>query len=98
MYRGETRMSEKCIACYPRVEGKDPVTKGRRMEARCMAACVGKIRMNGLLTGDYKKPDPKNPMDWLVHIYTKSHCLFTRSLVQSLIFTTYRQGGLLEAI
>ena len=69
MYRGETRISEKCIACYPRVEGKDPVTKGRRMEARCMAACVGKIRLNGLLTGDYKNPDPKNPMDWLIHIH-----------------------------
>jgi nitrate reductase beta subunit len=69
MYRGETRMSEKCIGCYPRVEGKDPITKGRRMEARCMAACVGKIRLNGLLTGDYKKPDPKNPMDWMIHIH-----------------------------
>ncbi len=69
MYRGETRMSEKCIACFPRVEGKDPITKGRRMEARCMAACVGKIRLNGLLSGDYKKPDPKNPMDWMIHIH-----------------------------
>ena len=27
MYRGETRMSEKCIACYPRVEGKIPLQK-----------------------------------------------------------------------
>ena len=24
MYRGTTRVSEKCIACYPRIEGKDP--------------------------------------------------------------------------
>ncbi|MEE8329647.1 MAG: 4Fe-4S dicluster domain-containing protein [Thermodesulfovibrionia bacterium] len=68
MYRGETRVSEKCIACYPRVEGKDPVTKGRRMEARCMSACVGKIRLNGLLTGDPEKPDPKNPMDFLIRV------------------------------
>jgi nitrate reductase beta subunit len=69
MYRGETRITEKCIACYPRIEGKDPVTKGRRMEARCMAACVGKIRLNGLLTGDREKADPKNPMDWLIKIH-----------------------------
>jgi nitrate reductase beta subunit len=68
MYRGETRVTEKCIACYPRVEGKDPVTKGRRMEARCMSACVGKIRLNGLLTGDPEKADPKNPMDFLIKI------------------------------
>ncbi len=69
MYRGETRITEKCIACYPRVEGKDPVTKGRRMEARCMVACVGKIRLNGLITGDYKKPDPNNPIDWMIRIH-----------------------------
>ncbi len=48
MYRGTTRVSEKCIACYPRVEGKDPLTGGEPMETRCMAACVGKIRMQGL--------------------------------------------------
>jgi nitrate reductase beta subunit len=45
MYRGTTRVSEKCIACYPRIEGKDPLTGGEPMETRCMAACVGKIRM-----------------------------------------------------
>lgn len=39
------------------------------MEARCMAACVGKIRLNGLLTGDREKADPKNPMDWLIRIH-----------------------------
>src|SRR5207237_886250 len=49
MYRGTTRVSEKCIACYPRVEGKDPLTGGEPMETRCMAACVGKIRMQGLV-------------------------------------------------
>src|SRR3989454_271409 len=37
MYRGTTRVSEKCIACYPRVEGKDPLTGGEPMETRCMA-------------------------------------------------------------
>ena len=49
MYRGTTRVSEKCIACYPRIEGKDPLTGGEPMETRCMAACVGKIRMQSLM-------------------------------------------------
>jgi len=41
IYRPSTRTSEKCIACYPRVEGTDPVTNGLPMETRCMSACVG---------------------------------------------------------
>jgi nitrate reductase beta subunit len=49
MYRGTTRTSEKCIACYPRVEGNDPLSDGVPMETRCMAVCPGKIRLNGLL-------------------------------------------------
>src|SRR2546430_6969347 len=49
MYRGPPRVSEKCIACYPRIEGKDPLTGGEPMETRCMAACVGKIRMQSLV-------------------------------------------------
>ena len=55
MYRGTTRVSEKCIACYPRVEGKDPLTGGEPMETRCMAACVGKIRMQGLVEGGRRR-------------------------------------------
>jgi nitrate reductase beta subunit len=61
MYRAQTRISEKCIACYPRIEGKDPITKGRPMEARCMTACIGKIRLQGFLDDN-----PKNPLTWLI--------------------------------
>ncbi|MCC7261090.1 MAG: nitrate oxidoreductase subunit beta [Candidatus Latescibacteria bacterium] len=49
MYRGNTRISEKCIGCYPRVEGSDPESEGEPMETRCMAACIGQIRMQGLV-------------------------------------------------
>ena len=49
MYRGTTRTSEKCVACYPRVEGSDPLSEGVPMETRCMAVCPGKIRLNGLV-------------------------------------------------
>ncbi|TAK58289.1 MAG: nitrate oxidoreductase subunit beta [Dehalococcoidia bacterium] len=49
MFRSTTRVSEKCIGCYPRVEGTDPLTAGLPMETRCMSACVGKIRLQGLV-------------------------------------------------
>jgi nitrate reductase beta subunit len=70
MYRATTRVSEKCVGCYPRVEGSDPLTEGLPMETRCMAVCPGKIRMQGLVevdpkTGDWK-PDPQNPLYYLV--------------------------------
>lgn len=61
MYRGLTRVSEKCIACYPRIEGRDSLTDGRPMETRCMSACVGQIRLQGFLDDN-----PKNPMTWLI--------------------------------
>jgi nitrate reductase beta subunit len=71
MYRPTTRVSEKCIACYPRLEGKDPETKGEPMETRCMAACIGQIRMNGLIDVDDAgawKEDRQNPLYYLVHV------------------------------
>ncbi len=51
MYRPTTRVSEKCVACYPRIEGRDPEISpnGEPAETRCMASCVGKIRMQGLV-------------------------------------------------
>ncbi len=61
MYRGLTRVSEKCIACYPRIEGRDPISEGRPMETRCMTACVGQIRLQGFLDDN-----PKNPITWLI--------------------------------
>ncbi len=70
MYRPTTRISEKCIACYPRLEGKDPETNGQPMETRCMAACIGQIRMNGLVQveedGKWAE-DRQNPLYFLVH-------------------------------
>jgi nitrate reductase beta subunit len=70
MYRPTTRTSEKCVGCFPRIEGKDPSISptGAPAETRCMAACVGKIRLQGLVK---KNPDgtwaddPKNPLHYL---------------------------------
>ncbi|MDP6085610.1 MAG: 4Fe-4S dicluster domain-containing protein [Nitrospinota bacterium] len=70
MYRVNTRTSEKCVACYPRLEGKEELSGGIPWETRCMTSCVGKIRMQGLVdidskTGDWAD-DPQNPIYFLV--------------------------------
>jgi nitrate reductase beta subunit len=71
MYRGNTRVSEKCIACYPRVDGKDPESGGVPLETRCMAACIGQIRMQGLVKlnrdGTWAE-DRRHPLYYLVHV------------------------------
>ena len=71
MYRPSTRTSEKCIGCYPRVEGSDPLTEGLPMETRCMTACIGKIRLQGLVKvgpdGQWLQ-DRQNPLYYLVHV------------------------------
>lgn len=71
LYRGTTRTSEKCIACYPRVEGTDPESDGVPMETRCMAACVGQVRMQGLVkvNDDASWVDDRyNPLYYLIHV------------------------------
>jgi len=56
-YNSVTRISEKCIACFPLIEnGRIP---------RCFETCIGKIRIAGFIS----KPDsPRadNPIDYLV--------------------------------
>jgi nitrate reductase / nitrite oxidoreductase, beta subunit len=62
---------KKCIACYPRIEGKDALTAGEPMETRCMTACVGKIRLQGLVRvnedGSWAE-DRENPLYHLVKV------------------------------
>ena len=71
MYRPTTGTSEKCIGCYPRIEGKDPTISptGAPAETRCMTACVGKIRLQGLVQidddGQWTK-NPSNPLYFLI--------------------------------
>jgi nitrate reductase beta subunit len=58
MFNLETRISEKCIGCYPKVEnGEMP---------QCVTNCIGKIRLHGFVsTPEQAKKD--NPIDYLVH-------------------------------
>lgn len=71
MYRGTTRTSEKCVACYPRVEGSDPLSDGVPMETRCMAVCPGKIRLNGLVDiaqdGSWVN-NPSHPLYYMIQV------------------------------
>ncbi|MCZ7646165.1 MAG: nitrate oxidoreductase subunit beta [Planctomycetota bacterium] len=71
MYRATTRVSEKCIACYPRIEGTDPQAEGVPLETRCMSACIGQIRLQGLVElnadGSWKH-DPSNPLYYMVKV------------------------------
>ncbi|MEW5974775.1 MAG: 4Fe-4S dicluster domain-containing protein [Acidobacteriota bacterium] len=71
LYRGTTRTSEKCVACFPRLEGQDSAITpdGMPIETRCMSACVGKIRMQGFVKvaqdGTWAK-DYDNPIYYMV--------------------------------
>ena len=54
-----TGTSEKCIACFPKIE--------EGIQPQCFVNCIGKIRLAGWIS----KPDqarPDNPIDYLVHI------------------------------
>jgi nitrate reductase beta subunit len=54
-----TGTSEKCIACYPKIE--------QGLQPQCFVNCIGKIRMAGYIS----KPEdarPDNPIDYLVHL------------------------------
>lgn len=58
MYNTYTRVSEKCIGCYPAVEeGYQPM---------CVQNCIGKIRVMGFINPPWTARED-NPVDYLVH-------------------------------
>ena len=58
MYNPHTRVSEKCVGCYPAVE------KG--LQPMCVQNCIGKIRIMGFINPPWKARED-NPIDYLVH-------------------------------
>ena len=58
MYNIATRVSEKCIACFPRVE--------QGLQPYCTAGCIGRIRINGWIHSP-EEADLESPVDFLVH-------------------------------
>jgi len=58
MFNVETRISEKCVGCYPKIErGEMP---------QCVTNCIGKIRLNGFMSMP-DKSKKENPVDYLIH-------------------------------
>ena len=56
LYRPTTRACPRSASRATRVEGKDPeADRAYRMETRCMAACIGQVRMQG--TGEDGSPN-----------------------------------------
>jgi nitrate reductase beta subunit len=54
-----TGTSEKCIACFPKIE--------MGLQPQCFVNCIGKIRFAGWISRpDQARPD--NPLDFLVHV------------------------------
>ncbi|MBS1831996.1 MAG: dehydrogenase [Acidobacteria bacterium] len=54
-----TGTSEKCIACFPKIE--------QGIQPQCFVNCIGKIRLAGWIS-KHDEARPDNPMDYLVHI------------------------------
>ncbi|NUQ62034.1 MAG: dehydrogenase [Pirellulales bacterium] len=54
-----TGTSEKCIACYPKIE--------QGIQPQCFVNCIGKIRLAGWISTPEKARED-NPIDYLVHV------------------------------
>ena len=55
-----TGTSEKCIACYPKLE--------QGVQPQCFETCIGKIRLTGFLSPRPEDAREDNPLDYLVHV------------------------------
>ncbi|HXV76125.1 MAG TPA: 4Fe-4S dicluster domain-containing protein, partial [Candidatus Polarisedimenticolaceae bacterium] len=53
-----TGTSEKCIACFPKIE--------QGLQPQCFENCIGKIRLAGWISPP-ERSRPDNPIDYLVH-------------------------------
>lgn len=58
MFRAYTQKSEKCISCFPGVEGG--------LQTQCVINCIGRIRLFGFKSA-FNNPRQDNPLDYLIH-------------------------------
>ncbi len=58
MYNPYTRVSEKCVGCYPAVE--------QGLQPMCVQNCIGKIRIMGFINPPWSARE-NHPVDYLVH-------------------------------
>ncbi|HET7746399.1 MAG TPA: 4Fe-4S dicluster domain-containing protein [Vicinamibacteria bacterium] len=66
-FNSMTGTSEKCIACFPKIE--------QGLQPQCFVNCIGKIRMAGWISTP-ENADPANPIDYLVHVRKIAKPLF----------------------
>lgn len=76
-YNLATRISEKCIGCYPQVE------QGR--QTQCVLGCIGRIRINGWIHQP-NQVDENNPVDFLVHVKKVALPLYPQFGLQNNIY------------
>jgi len=62
-----TGTSEKCIACFPKIEGG--------LQPQCFVNCIGKIRLAGWVSHP-ERARADNPIDYLVHVRKAALPLF----------------------
>jgi nitrate reductase beta subunit len=95
-YRGTTRTTEKCIGCFPRVEGKDQASQGVPMQTRCMSSCIGHIRLQGLIElnkdGAWKE-NRYNPLYYLIHVAKVALPLYPQFGTSPMDITFRRAGS-----
>jgi nitrate reductase beta subunit len=58
-FNPSTGTSEKCIACYPKIE--------QGIQPQCFVNCIGKIRLQGWINPPARAQED-NPIDYLVHV------------------------------
>jgi len=58
-FNPSTGTSEKCIACFPKIE--------QGLQPQCFVNCIGKIRLQGWISPPEKVKED-SPIDYLVHI------------------------------
>jgi nitrate reductase beta subunit len=59
LFNLETRVTEKCIACFPKIE--------QGLQTQCTTSCIGRLRLTNFLSRP-DKADPRKPADFLVHV------------------------------
>jgi nitrate reductase beta subunit len=58
-FNPSTGTSEKCIACFPKIE--------QGIQPQCFVNCIGKIRLQGWVSPPERARED-NPIDYLVHV------------------------------
>ncbi len=70
MYNNETRVSEKCIACFPKIE--------QGYQPQCVTTCIGRIRIASFISGP-EEMDAQRPIDFLVKVRKVALPLYPQS-------------------